>query len=904
MADTIQLRRDTAANWVTANPVLADGEIGIETDTRKRKCGNGTTAWNSLSYMFSDDLDAEPTANSHKPVESGGTKAAIDIAAEIGLAALDAIGDADNVPTEESTELVRSGGVWEAIRNNGKGAFDISAYKAVGGVLAKYDDLAQALGTNGANVPAAARKPGMSVCFVLNSDSKYVQYRLMANSFSTAVNDWQTDNYGLYCKTKEYLDIFTGKNRFNKDDSRIKQGYGIKADGMDVEYGFALITHPIPIKEGETLICNYPQTDGGSVYGYARYMDGSKCIGTVIAANNIPYISGAQYVEISCNIWHLSDLMVYLSTEANTHYESYIEDKRIDKTQKEIESSYLKKSFGKNLFNKDSKDNVPNCYIGSKGEIYSNSDYLISHYIPVEGGLTIYSNNSFEANVYAAEYDENYQFISAFVGKSKTLSANAKYLRVSLQKVNIDTAQVEYGSSASPYDPYTDIKQCDDKFQKIVLGKNLFDKNSPDNLIGQCMWDDGTLHPNAYFVTSHYIPVTPGSTIYSNGSFDHNVFSAEYDESKNLISTFLGKSKVLSANTHFVRVAMSTTFIGKEQVEYGDHETEYEPFTEDAKTIALVKEMIPKGKPIGQKRILWLGTSIPCGWSWQIVDIEGAQVGNDYPAMVGILTGHEIINKAVASSRMASAVKTLVTENNPYGFSSGSGEGDIKALMRTIAEQQYIIDNWSAIKSTYGWTYFGDTLSDGEKTAILSLSYENTVIPYLDGTYDAPDIIVIDHGFNDHRDGANLGNVDSMDRQTFYGAYNYLVSIIKKYKRSIKIIQISHYENVVRADLVTQQETIAKQNGVTFCPLCELDGWSIGTTGNVSTYGRWNISTNPQEAAMNWGTWEDNVLAEPVTMTLYNYLCPDGVHPHSDKSGQRNRELAYIISGWLKAILG
>ena len=72
MADIIQLRRDTAANWVTANPVLHDGEIGIETDTRKRKCGNGTTAWNSLPYMYSDDLDQEPTANSHKPVESGG----------------------------------------------------------------------------------------------------------------------------------------------------------------------------------------------------------------------------------------------------------------------------------------------------------------------------------------------------------------------------------------------------------------------------------------------------------------------------------------------------------------------------------------------------------------------------------------------------------------------------------------------------------------------------------------------------------------------------------------------------------------------------------------------------------------------------------------------------------------
>lgn len=46
----IQLRRDTAANWTTANPTLAAGELGLETDTAKYKIGNGSTAWSSLSY--------------------------------------------------------------------------------------------------------------------------------------------------------------------------------------------------------------------------------------------------------------------------------------------------------------------------------------------------------------------------------------------------------------------------------------------------------------------------------------------------------------------------------------------------------------------------------------------------------------------------------------------------------------------------------------------------------------------------------------------------------------------------------------------------------------------------------------------------------------------------------------
>lgn len=50
MPIVIQFRRDTAANWATNNPIMADGELGIETDTGKFKLGNGTTSWSALAY--------------------------------------------------------------------------------------------------------------------------------------------------------------------------------------------------------------------------------------------------------------------------------------------------------------------------------------------------------------------------------------------------------------------------------------------------------------------------------------------------------------------------------------------------------------------------------------------------------------------------------------------------------------------------------------------------------------------------------------------------------------------------------------------------------------------------------------------------------------------------------------
>ena len=53
----LQLRRGTEAQWDAANPTLAAGEIGIETDTNTFKFGDGSTAWNSLSYALSQTVD-------------------------------------------------------------------------------------------------------------------------------------------------------------------------------------------------------------------------------------------------------------------------------------------------------------------------------------------------------------------------------------------------------------------------------------------------------------------------------------------------------------------------------------------------------------------------------------------------------------------------------------------------------------------------------------------------------------------------------------------------------------------------------------------------------------------------------------------------------------------------------
>jgi hypothetical protein len=49
----IQIKRGLAASWTSANPILATGEIGLETDTGRIKIGTGLAAWTALGYYLS-----------------------------------------------------------------------------------------------------------------------------------------------------------------------------------------------------------------------------------------------------------------------------------------------------------------------------------------------------------------------------------------------------------------------------------------------------------------------------------------------------------------------------------------------------------------------------------------------------------------------------------------------------------------------------------------------------------------------------------------------------------------------------------------------------------------------------------------------------------------------------------
>ena len=98
MAVRIQLRRDTAANWTSNNPVLRQGEIGIETDTYQMKVGNGTSTWTQITQYMNIVPDGNLTIEDYIPT--------LDIGAEngvVGLSSYNAIIPGSSIILEGTT---------------------------------------------------------------------------------------------------------------------------------------------------------------------------------------------------------------------------------------------------------------------------------------------------------------------------------------------------------------------------------------------------------------------------------------------------------------------------------------------------------------------------------------------------------------------------------------------------------------------------------------------------------------------------------------------------------------------------------------------------------------------------------------------------------------------------------
>jgi hypothetical protein len=86
MSSIIQIKRGTATAWTSANPTLNAGEMGFESDTKKMKVGDGSTAWTSLAYTTTDGDISGVTAGTG--LSGGGNSGAVTLAIDSTVATL------------------------------------------------------------------------------------------------------------------------------------------------------------------------------------------------------------------------------------------------------------------------------------------------------------------------------------------------------------------------------------------------------------------------------------------------------------------------------------------------------------------------------------------------------------------------------------------------------------------------------------------------------------------------------------------------------------------------------------------------------------------------------------------------------------------------------------------------
>jgi len=115
----LQVRRGSASQWTSANPTLAAGEFGFESDTGKFKIGTGSTAWTSLAYasLTSSDIPelSQDAIDSALTAGTGITKTYNDGANTLTLA-VDTTAIQARVADVSDTEIGYLNGVTSAIQ--------------------------------------------------------------------------------------------------------------------------------------------------------------------------------------------------------------------------------------------------------------------------------------------------------------------------------------------------------------------------------------------------------------------------------------------------------------------------------------------------------------------------------------------------------------------------------------------------------------------------------------------------------------------------------------------------------------------------------------------------------------------------------------------------------------------
>lgn len=111
----MQQRRDTTANWTTANPVLREGEWGLDLDEQRFKVGDGVTAWADLNFL----LDAEVAAAVAAAAAAEAAQSAVEAVVATNDGIMTAVAEDEDSDFNAALSATIGDAVTEARQGNG-----------------------------------------------------------------------------------------------------------------------------------------------------------------------------------------------------------------------------------------------------------------------------------------------------------------------------------------------------------------------------------------------------------------------------------------------------------------------------------------------------------------------------------------------------------------------------------------------------------------------------------------------------------------------------------------------------------------------------------------------------------------------------------------------------------------
>ena len=235
----------------------------------------------------------------------------------------------------------------------------------------------------------------------------------------------------------------------------------------------------------------------------------------------------------------------------------------------------------KNIFNKNSGIDYGKFYT-STGDVGTDAELFIQTlYIPVKSNTPYTISGYYNDYFRICEYDDEKNFIKRSLGDNSTTSFSittttlTKYIRISCYIKNLNSLQLEVGSTATTYEAYKGQTYEID----LRTSKNIFDitkilKNK------DLKKDTGQVRDTTGWYVSDWIAIKP-NTAYTSSNISSNT-KCWYDKNKTFISYANATTATSPANAKYLRVNGTLASIESNpnlMIEEGESQTTYEPYT-------------------------------------------------------------------------------------------------------------------------------------------------------------------------------------------------------------------------------------------------------------------------------------------------------------------------------------